>query len=669
MTKDSNSDDINTKSSNYYPVSIRDTTEDDNDNDTNTKGSLNNRLLSTASEASAHEYPPDPIDASTRKSVLMNTAGYIIVTEFCERLTYYGFAGSLVLFFQRELNYTNANADVQFSFWSSVCYLTPLLGGLIADTFIDRYKTILVFSTLYLIGLVVVEFSIIPGKVNAGTFYLGIYVIALGTGGIKPNVSTLGADQFNELYSKDRKEKESFFNWFYWSINLGAMISYTLVSYVCQFGLPFLGGETYSFIVGYGIPTIMMGLAILVFISGTKKYLVMQPQGSVLLTAIKIIHEAVWTRRNVLKETASIIDKSKRIFGGSFSTPAVEGVKAVVRLVPFLFAMIPFWGVYSQMATVFQNQGCQMNLNVGSFGIPVSALNIFDTLIILILVPIFDGILYPYLKKKGVPLSMLAKIGLGLIVALVSMLVAAIVEYYRLKNNPPDGNWFDVSARNNITPCQNIDDYNPTLYQQYLAGQTDTQPAYCSQTCDIYNDDDNNYLSLDCISCDDIPQMSNLSVFAQIPQFALIGISEILASITSLEFFYSQAPITMRSVSQACNLVTTSLGSLLIVPLVYLVNSNPNDEWLPTNLNNGHVTYYFFVLAAIMTADMVYFYYISKTYEYKTTAQLTFKDDDENDSIIKSREGSNHFITEPLLVSNISTSDGDVVEIPFRNKD
>eukprot|EP01035_Chromulina_nebulosa_P019152 gene19152-24993_t len=642
MTKNTNSDDINGKSSNYYPVSIRETTDDDSDYNTNSKGVLSNRLISTASEASVQEYPPDPIDASTRKSVLMNTAGYIIVTEFCERLTYYGFAGSLVLFFQRELNYTNANADVQFSFWSSVCYLTPLL--------------------------VVVEFSIIPGKVNAGTFYLGIYVIALGTGGIKPNVSTLGADQFNELYSKDRKEKESFFNWFYWSINLGAMISYTLVSYVCQFGLPFLGGETYSFIVGYGIPTIMMGFAILVFISGTKKYLIMQPQGSVLLTAIKIIHEAVWTKRNFRKETAFIIDKSKRIFGGSFSTPAVEGVKAVVRLVPFLFAMIPFWGVYSQMATVFQNQGCQMNLNVGSFAIPVSALNIFDTLIILILVPIFDGILYPYLKKKGYPLSMLGKIGIGLAVALVSMLVAAIVEYYRLKNNPPDGNWYDVSARNNITPCQNIDDYNPVLYQQYQAGQTDTLPAYCSQICDVYVND---LLSLDCISCDDIPQMSNLSVFAQIPQFALIGISEILASITSLEFFYSQAPITMRSVSQACNLVTTSLGSLLIVPLVYLVNSNPNDEWLPTNLNNGHVTYYFFVLAAIMTADMAYFYYISKTYEYKTTAQLTFKDDDENDNIIKSRESSNHnFITEPLLVSNISsTNDGDVVEIPFRNKD
>jgi peptide/histidine transporter 3/4 len=116
-------------------------------------------------------YPPDPADAVERKSVLKGTAGYIIVTEFCERLAYYGFAGSLVLFFevislpflriyssisgsllisvfllfdQTQLNYSMAEADVQYSAWSGFCYVTPLLGGYIADTYLGRYKTILV---------------------------------------------------------------------------------------------------------------------------------------------------------------------------------------------------------------------------------------------------------------------------------------------------------------------------------------------------------------------------------------------------------------------------------------------------------------------------------------------------------------------------------------------
>ena len=89
----------------------------------------------------------------------------------------------------------------------------------------------------------------------------------------------------------------------------------------------------------------------------------------------------------------------------------MEGVKLVTRLLPFLAMMIPFWGIYSQMSTAFQNQGCQMDLNLGGSQLPVSALNCFDTLAILALVPVFDGVIYPYFKKIGYPLTMLRKIG------------------------------------------------------------------------------------------------------------------------------------------------------------------------------------------------------------------------------------------------------------------
>ncbi len=84
----------------------------------------------------------------------------------------------------------------------------------------------------------------------------------------------------------------------------------------------------------------------------------------------------------------------------------------ITRLTPFLVAMVPYWGIYAQMTTAFQNQGCQMDLTLSDgFQIPVSALNCFDTISILILVPIFDGYIYPWLKEKGYPLSMLQKIG------------------------------------------------------------------------------------------------------------------------------------------------------------------------------------------------------------------------------------------------------------------
>ena len=81
--------------------------------------------------------------------------------------------------------------------------------------------------------------------------------------------------------------------------------------------------------------------------------------------------------------------------------------------------------------------------------------------------------------------------------------------------------------------------------------------------------------------------MSNLSIFWQIPGFIFIGISEIFASITSLEFFYSQAPGNMRSVSQSFNLLTSALGSWLTIPLTLAVNSDTNNEWIATDINQG----------------------------------------------------------------------------------
>eukprot|EP01034_Spumella_vulgaris_P039545 gene39545-48860_t len=183
-----------------------------------------------------------------------------------------------------------------------------------------------VFCIIYLIGLILVVFGSIPGRVTAGVFFPAIYIIALGTGGIKPNVSTMGADQFDDRYSKDRLEKESYFNWFYWSINFGALISHTLVAYVCQYGIPALGGSEWGFFVGYTIPAIMMAMAILVFLLGTPKYTHNTPQGSILATAVKICYEAVWSKRNT-KGTVHVLDRAKTTHGGSYTHAQVEGVK------------------------------------------------------------------------------------------------------------------------------------------------------------------------------------------------------------------------------------------------------------------------------------------------------------------------------------------------------
>jgi hypothetical protein len=257
---------------------------------------------------------------------------------------------------------------------------------------------------------------------------------------------------------------------FYWSINLGAAISYTFVSYICQYGIPQLGGQNWGFFVGYMIPCIMMLLAILIFVAGTNKYKVNPPRGSVIGRAFEVCYEAYWKNRNTRIQSTHTLDKAMITNGGSFSEKEVTAVKYVVVLLPFLAALIPYWGIYSQMSTGFQNQGCQMDLSVGSVKIPVSALNLFDTVAILLLVPVFDGYVYPFLKSRGYALTMLSKISWGFFLAALSMVVAGLVEMYRLENKAEPGDYYDISARDNISPCQDIDNYNPYQFQKWEYG-------------------------------------------------------------------------------------------------------------------------------------------------------------------------------------------------------
>lgn len=543
---------------------------------------------------------------------------------------------------QRELNFNNARADVQFSAWSGVCYITPLLGGYIADTYLGRYRTILIFCCIYLVGLVMVVIGSVPGDIDAGFFFAAIYIIALGTGGIKPNVSTMGADQFDERYSRDRLEMQSFFNWFYWMVNLGALLAYSLVAYFCQYGLPSAGGERWGFFLGYMVPAVAMFVGIIVFLLGTPRYTLKRPAGSVVAVALSIVYEACVTRHGAPRPpSAAVLDKASDIHGGSFPDRTVQGVKYVARLVPFLLVLVPFWGIYSQMSTAFQNQACQMDLDLGSgVQMPVAALNSFDTIAILLLVPVFDRIVYPRVSAwLGRPVTMLEKIGAGLVFAILAMCVAAIVEAARLAYAPPAGGYDDAAARAHFTPCQDLRDYDPYTYQAYLAGD-DTDdganngaPLYCSKVCNDYYINPATQLrtlNLTCISCDDLPQTSGLSVFWQVPQFCLIGVAEILTAITALEFFYSQAPTAMRSVSQSLNLATTALGSFLVIPLLLLVNeADPSAAWVPANLDEGHLAWYFVLLAALMALTLAWFVRLAAGYEYKTTAELSVLDDAE----------------------------------------
>lgn len=292
-----------------------------------------------------------------RQSTLWNTTSYILVSVIFQNFAYYGLVGSIVLFFQRILKLSNAQSDVQFSLWYSICFITPLFGGIIGDSILSRYSTILIFFIISVIGFIVIELSILPYHTvsNAG-FFLGIYILAFGQGGVVPNISTIGADQFDEKYEKDKLEKQSFFNYFYWMINVGAFLANTVLAYICQQGVKGFGGVDNSFFAGFGIATIMITLASISFFLGSSKYRVVKsPKGdNMVYKAIRISYEAFIHKFSILRPSSGLlIDKARICNGGSFGDTDVDNVRDMLRLFPFLFAMIPYWACYSQVCYSF----------------------------------------------------------------------------------------------------------------------------------------------------------------------------------------------------------------------------------------------------------------------------------------------------------------------------
>lgn len=200
----------------------------------------------------------------------------------------------------------------------------------------------------------------------------------------------------------------------------------------------------------------MMAVGVAVFVSGSKRYKHVKPRGSMLSMACGIVYEALWTRRGERSSTGFLLDRASILHGGSYAQHDVEGMKYVAKLTPFLGVMIPYWGIYGQTKTAFQIQGCQMDSELGSFQLPISAMNIFNNVAILILVPFCDQIFFPKLKEKGYNLSMLNKIGIGFFFAMLAMIVAGLVEMYRMQKAPESGDYYDDNAKDHISPCRYV---------------------------------------------------------------------------------------------------------------------------------------------------------------------------------------------------------------------
>ncbi|CAH0476600.1 unnamed protein product [Peronospora belbahrii] len=441
-------------------------------------------------------------------SIIVSVCSFILVTEFCERLAYYGLSGSLPIFFHRNLGLSMVLATELNSTFTSLSYLTPLLGAYVADRHLGRFSTIVIFCLLYIVGLMLCVFASLPAVSSLPLFMLGLFGgVGFGAGGIKPNVVVLGADQFDVDIPIQRAEKDSFFNWFYWAINVGATFSYGVLTNLAVNGLPPYISVDYGFFASFAIPSATFVLAVLVFYAGKARYRRVPPKGSALAKFFSVLIEAgsrsgrgkfvlsggLAFVPGIVLTTVSYFVQDEFIHmavalagagavaygtfvlifsgatgwlwlalhtnGGSYSSQEVQDAAQVMRLAPYLGIIIVFWAVYGQMNSNFVVQGCQMDLRVqGSEGVLLSSamLNVIDSGVILVFIPVFDRLLYPLLTKMGIYPSLLRKIGAGLMFSLLAMLAAGWTEQIR-KNSPiVEGITSNCSAMGESLPMSTI---------------------------------------------------------------------------------------------------------------------------------------------------------------------------------------------------------------------
>ena len=311
---------------------------------------------------------------------------YIIGNEFAERFSFYGMKGILVVFMTQYLMTHSGELDLMspthatawYHMFTFAVYLTPLFGALIADVFLGKYMTIITLSLVYCAG-----HGVLAVDHTRFGLALGLGLIALGAGGIKPCVSAHVGDQFG---SGNKHKIERVFGFFYIAINVGAFLSNILTPWL-------LGDPRFGPHWAFGLPGGLMLLATWVFWLGRWKFVHIQPGG------VKFLKE-------------------------SFSA---EGLRAVAKLCIIYVFVLMFWTLFDQTGSTWVIQARSMDREILGYTLFEAQFQAANPFLILVLIPLFAFVVYPAISKVF-PLTPMRKITIGLFLAALSFAVPSLIE-------------------------------------------------------------------------------------------------------------------------------------------------------------------------------------------------------------------------------------------------
>ncbi|KAL6731232.1 hypothetical protein Aduo_002134 [Ancylostoma duodenale] len=354
--------------------------------------------------------------------------------EFCERFSFYGMKAILTLYFIYEHGYTDSFATLIYHAFTCLAYLSPLAGSVLADSYFGRFKVILYGSSIYVLGHVLLSFGAVPtlGLALRSLFdFGGLFVIALATGAIKPCVSAFAADQFSE---EQQDLRAQFFSFFYFAINGGSLFAIILTPILR--GRVSCFGSQYCFPLAFGVPGVLMVVALLFFLAGWKWYKKCPPSRENVAGAVV---RCMWTagKRTLVgssKPVAHWLDRA----APEHSPEMIQAVKSFVNVAVIFGPLVFFWALFDQQGSTWVLQARRLDGQIGWITVLPEQINILNPLIVIIMVPVFEAFIYP-IARKIFHVTPLRKMAVGGLLTATAFIMAGLLqlEVNKTMESPP----------------------------------------------------------------------------------------------------------------------------------------------------------------------------------------------------------------------------------------
>ncbi|KAG5236296.1 nitrate transporter family protein [Salix suchowensis] len=493
----------------------------------------------------------------------MLAASFVLGVEILENLAYLANASNLVMYLSEYMHLSPSKSANSVTNFMGTSFLLALLGGFLTDTFFTTYHVFLISAAIEFLGLVILTVqarssSLKPPACNASNptipcqeidgakaamLFTGLYVVALGVGGIKGSLPAHGAEQFDESSPQGRKQRSTFFNYFVFCLSCGALFAVTFVVWF---------EDNKGWVWGFGISTIAILLSIPVFLAGSASYRNKIPSGSPLATISKVLVAAGFNScmstsssnaiaslttspSNPAPTSKDAIDNSTAAVPAETPTKSldwlnkavvnkpihstlectvqqVEDVKIVIKIFPIFACTIMLNCCLAQLSTFSVQQADTMDTKLGALKVPPASLPVFPVVFIMMLAPVYDHLIIPFarkLTKSEMGITCLQRIGIGLVLSIIAMAVAALVEIKRKRVATDSG----------------------------LAGK--------------------------------LP----ITFFWIAFQYLFLGSADLFTLAGLLEFFFTEAPAGMRSLAMSLSWASLAMGYYLSSVIVSIVNN------------------------------------------------------------------------------------------------